>query len=243
MRTAILAIAMATAAWAQPNPKALYQAWRQSAPALEETAGAPTAVFADQVRASSEAAQAFFNARAASLLAPYPSIAEHAAWGSRPLATAETLLTVPQEVQQLLAVAAAKTSSDINGLTPAAEKDAAIRRFKQSIERERAALRALMDALAAQKGPLTELIEASDGAEIQRALIGQTLASAAGRRTQLSEHVKREAADWGIYYKDLLEGATANRTLTSAVTPPGAPAPSAAKITRPNPNGPMPLTR
>ncbi len=249
---AIAAILSASCAWSQSardsyrNP---YQAWRQTAPALEESASAPTAAFADQVRASSEAAQVFFNARAASLLTPFPEVADQLAWSSRPLATAETLLTVPQEVQQLLAVAAAKVGNDINSLTAPAEKDAAIRRFRQSIERERAALRALMDTLAAARMPLTALIDASDEAEIQRALTGQALSSAAGRRTQLSEHLKREAADWATYYKDLQEGATANRTLTSALTSNATPAagasptPGAAKITRPNPNGPPALAR
>ena len=243
-RTILTALVLSTPVWAQANPKSLYQAWRQAAPALEETAGAPTAAFTDQVRASSEAAQTFFNARAAALLTPYAGIVDQAAWGTRPLATAEPLLTVPQEVQQLLAVAAAKIGSNINAF-PADDKDPAIRRVRQSMERERAALRALMDSIAAAKGPLTELIEASDEAEVQRALTGQALASAVGRRTQLSEHVKREAADWSIYYKDLLEGAlaTSRNLSTSGTTTSTGPAPATAKITRPNPNAPPSVTR
>jgi hypothetical protein len=249
MRYATLASLLLVSTLLAQSPRdryrAPYQAWRQTAPALEQSASAPTTAFAEQVRATSEAAQVFLNARAAAFLDPFPGAAEQAAWGARPLATAEAMLTVPQEVQQMLAVAAAKVGSNINAFS-ADDKDAAIRRVRQSMERERAALRALTDALAAEKGTLAELIEASDEAEIQRALVGQALITAAGQRMQLAEHVKREAIDWAAYYKDLLEGATANgRISTSSATPGNGAAPAAApaKILRPANNGQIQMTR
>ncbi len=136
----------------------LLRRWRR-------TAGAPTAAFTDQVRASSEAAQTFFNARAAALLTPYAGVAEQAAWGARPLATAEPLLTVPQEVQQLLAVAAAKIGSNINAFPRGRQRSR--HPARSSVDGAGArGLRALMDSMAAAKAPLTELIDASDEAEV-----------------------------------------------------------------------------
>ncbi|MEO5923077.1 MAG: hypothetical protein ABIR70_04550 [Bryobacteraceae bacterium] len=233
---------LASGAWAQATHDSYwlpYQAWRQVAPALEQDAAAPTATFPDQVRKTGEAAQSYFDARVANYLNPHTGAAEQAAWGTRPLATADSLLTLPPEVQQLLAVAAAKAGTSVNSFA-ADDKDPVIRRMRQALERERATLRALIDSFATAKAPLTEMIDASDNAEIQRALVGQALSSAVARRTQLAEHVKREAADWTTYYKDLLEGATANgRTSTTSA----APSPAPAKIIRPAANGQVLLTR
>ncbi len=233
---------LASSAWAQSNHDNYwlpYQTWRQAAPALEQDAAAPPATFPDQVRKTSEAAQTYFSARSANYLNPYPGAADQTAWGARPLATADSLLAVPAEVQQLLAVTAAKVGTSIN-IFAADDKDPVIRRMRQALERERAALRALTDSLAAAKAPLNDMLDVSDDAEVQRALAGQALAAAAGRRTQLSEKVKREALDWAGYYKDLLEGATANgRTLSSSAAPAAAPA----KIIRPAANGQLPLSR
>jgi len=211
-----------------------YRAWRQAAPGLEKDAGTPGAAFAEQLKNAAESAQVFWNARAA-YFETQAGGAELLTWAGKPLASAEKALTVPQEMQQLLAVAAAKAGNNI-GAFPADDKDPAIRRVRQAMERERAALRALMDTLDANKASLTELIDVSDDAEIQRALAYQALVAEAGRRTQLAEHVKREAADWAQYYKDLGEGS--NRTSTSSA----APAPSPAKIIRPN-SGQMQIAR
>src|SRR4051812_3691413 len=101
---ALFSILIASSAAAQSvreSYRTPYQAWRLKAPALEESASAPTTAFPEQVRATSEAAQAFFNARAAAFLNPHPEAAEQTAWGTRPLATAEPLLSVPSEVQQM----------------------------------------------------------------------------------------------------------------------------------------------
>lgn len=236
-RCAILLLA-AGSAWAQntrENYRTPYQAWRQAAQTLEQDAAAPPPAFSDQVRSSVEAAQKFFSARAAYLTSAQPNAAEQTAWASQPLATAEALLTTPQALDQLMAVTAAKVSSGI-GAFRADDKDEAIRRVLQALERERAALKALTDAMAARKASLPALLDTSDEAEIQRASVFQTLNAANGRRNQLAEHVKREATDWTAYYRDLQEGA-GGRAITGAATP------APAKILRTAANGQIPLSR
>ncbi len=239
-RCAILLLAAAPA-WSQTardSYRVPYQAWRQAAPALEQDASAPTPAFADQLRASTEAAQKFFSARAAYLAAAQPSAVEQTAWASKPLATAETMLATPPAVEQLLAVTAAKVGAGI-GSFRADDKDEAIRRVRQALERERAALKALTDAISARKASMPALLDAGDEAEIQRASVFQTLNAANGRRNQIAEHVKREGADWTAYYRDLQEGA-GSRSLTSAATSPSA---APAKILRPATAGQVPLSR
>lgn len=239
-RYAILTM-IAAACCAQPTReqyRAPYQAWRQAAPGLEQDAAAPAPAFAEQVRVSQEGAQKYFTERSAYLAGAQPAAVAQTAWASKPLATAEVLLATPANVNQLLAARAAKVTSDLSAFR-ADDKDAAIRRLRQAMERERAALRALTDSLAAHKAPLTELTDATDDAEIARASAFQALNAAGGRRTQIAEHVKREATDWSTYYKDLSEGAGARNVSSATAAGPGA---SPAKILRPNPNQ-IPLTR
>ena len=240
----LMLIGLAVPAWAQVVSRESYrgpqQAWRQAAPALEQEAAVPGAQFMEQLRVSAEAAQVFFNARAAYFPSAQPDAAAQLSWAAKPLATGETLLSTPLNVEQLLAVRAAKVSSEM-GAFKADDKDAAIRRVRQAIDREYAALRALTATLSARKGPLMELIDRTDDAEIQRASAYQALNSASARRTQLGEHVKREATDWAAYYKNLLEGATGSRTQnTAGASQPGA---APAKIIRPAANGQIPITR
>lgn len=241
MKRYVILLLAAAPAWSQTardGYRVPYQAWRQAAPALEQDASAPTPAFADQVRASSEAAQKFFSARAAYLAAAQPSAAEQTLWASKPLATAEVMLATPPAVEQLLATTIAKVSAGL-GSFRADDKDEAIRRVRQALERERAALKALTDTMNARKASMPALLDASDEAEIQRASAFQTLNAANGRRSQISEHVKREATDWAAYYRDLQEGA-GSRTLTSSTTSPSA---APAKILRPATNGQVPLSR
>jgi hypothetical protein len=232
-----IGIGCSAAAWAQTdreNYRVPYLAWRQAAPALETDASAPTPTFAAEVGVAAQNAQTFFSARAAYLTAAQPNAAEQTAWASKPMASAETLLTTPQSVEQLLAVRAARLGNEMN-VFKADDKDAAIRRVRQAMERERAALRALNDALTTRKTLLTELIEGSDEAEIARATVFQVLNAANVRRTQVAEHVKREATAWDRYYADLATAAVATTTATPAAAP--------AKILRAPTAGQIPMTR
>ncbi len=234
IRTVLLAslvfAAVSPAQTSRESYRAPYREWRQKAPALETEAAAAPPGFSTE--AAAQGAQAFFNAKAA-YLAVQPSSIEQTAWVSEPLATAEASLAVPQNVEQLLAVRAARLGNEVNAFK-ADDKDAAIRRLRQAIERERAALRAVTDSLAARKAALNELIDSSDDAEIERAKTYQALNAANGRRTQIVEHVKREATAWSKYYANLAEAASASSRVTAGATNPGA---APAKIVRPAGNG------
>ena len=249
--TLLLISAIATG-WAQTGRESYrvpYQTWRQTAPALEQDAAAPGPTFAAQVQASTQAMQSFMKAREAYIAAPQPGAAEQAKWVGQPLTRAEALLNTSQEVQQLLAVTGAKVATNINSYA-AADKDPAIRQLRQALERERAALRALTETMAAHKSSVTELIDLTDEAEVQRGSVSQAYASATARRTQLAAHIQREAADWAAYYKHLAEGSISGGRTSGTVAPTpittaaGAPNPSAsARVTRPPANGQVPLSR
>ena len=248
----LLMIGAMAPAWAQAGREGYrvpYQTWRQTAPALEQDAATPGPVFAAQVQASTQAMQGFMKAREAYITAPQPGAAEQAKWVGQPLTRAEALLNTPPEMQQLLAVAGAKVATSINSY-PAADKDPAIRQLRQALERERAALRALTETMAAHKTSVTELIDLTDQAEVERGPVSQAYASATGRRTQLAAHIQRETADWTEYYKHLAEGSVSGgRTTGTVAAAPitvaaGAPNPPApAKVTRPTANGQIPLSR
>jgi len=236
--------------WAQAGRDSYrvpYQAWRQTAPALEQDAATPTATFATQVQASTQAMQAYLQARAAFITTPLAASVEQAKWLGQPFARAEALLTSPTEVQQLLAVTAAKVATSINSY-PANDKDLVIRQLRQALERERAALRALTDTITTHKSSITELIDLTDVAEVERGFASQALSSATGRRGQIAAHIQREATDWAEYYRNLGEGAAAGGRTTGPIAPTitsiaGAPNPAPAKITRPAANGQLPLSR
>jgi hypothetical protein len=191
---------------------------------------------------SAEAAEVFWNTRAAYFATLQAGSAEQAQWVATPLANAEAALTTPQTVQQMLAAATVKVNASITAF-PADDKDAAIRRIRQALERERSALRALSASLDARNAQLMGLLDVTDEAEMQRAYANQALASAAARRSQLEEHVRREATDWAEYYRDLLTGATSSgRSPVPSVSGAASDDPAGARIVRPAPNT-VPLTR
>ena len=123
-----------------------------------------------------------------------------------------------------------------------------IRQLRQALERERAALRALTETIAAHKSSITELIDITDVAEVERGFASQALSAATARRGQIAAHIQREAADWAEYYKNLGEGAVSGGRATgtgaaASASSAGAPNPAPAKITRPAANGQLPLSR
>jgi len=244
MRGIILLVAVAASAWGQPTResyRAPYQAWRQAAPALEQDAATPGPAFAAQLVTSAEAAQTFFKARVAYIPAMQSSAAEQVAWANQSLAHPDKLLETPEEVKQLLAVAAAKVATNVSAF--ASDKDPAIRQLRQAMERERAALRALTDTLNARKTSIDELVDIADETEIQRALVYQALTSGVSRRAQLAEHLRLESEDWAKYYKDLEEGALSGGRISSAVGPAAPNAIGQPRINRPPSNGPLPMSR
>jgi hypothetical protein len=257
-RCTLLLIGLTVPAWAQASReeyRALYKTWRQVAPALEQDAASPNAAFATQLQSSTEAAQRFFDARAAYFPAMQTEAVEQSKWLGQPFTRADAQLNTPADVQQLLAVAGAKAATIIRGYATD-DKDPAIRRVRQALDRERAALRALTETINANKASVAALIDLTDEAEIQRSAVSQAQASAMARRAQLAEHVRFEATDWARYYKDLADGSvnggrvlsTANTTVPGPfATTTGSPNPTApAKITRPATNvggGQLPLSR
>jgi hypothetical protein len=117
-------------------------------------------------------------------------------------------------------------------------KDPAIQQVRQAMERERAALNALNQTLAARAGSVRELINATDDAEILRTTVAQALTNASARREQVAVHIRNEAAAWTTYYRDLADGAASTTAAAPAVA-----APKPVLVQRPSPTGSTPLSR
>jgi hypothetical protein len=235
-----LAAAVATAQPSRESYRAAFQAWRNTAPSLEQDAAAPPPEFAAQLEAAAEAAQTFLSARADYLAAGQGATAEQFQWASRGLASVDGVFAVPADATQLLNRTSDYLRNTVNNFS--AVRDPAIQQVRQAMERERAALVALTETLRTRASALQELVLATDAAEQARGPVAQALANLRAGRDQLAEHVRREAAGWSRYYRDLAEGAAAPiraapGTLISSV----APAPVKAAPARPA--GALPASR
>jgi hypothetical protein len=236
----ILVLILAGQTWAQSSRDSYrvpYQAWRQAAPALEQDASAPGPAFAGQAQTAAQAGQAFFNAREVYFTTAQPGRAEQIKWTGTPLEHGDTALSTPPEIQQLLAVAAAKVATNIGRL--ADDKDPAIRQVRQAMERERAALRSLTETLSLRSASVDELAGLTNTAESQRAAVSQAQSAGGARRAQLAAHIQGEAKGWTEYYKNLAESATSGRISgTGGAAGTSAPGTSAIGVGGPNPAAP-----
>jgi hypothetical protein len=239
MLLAVVASHFASQAWAQASRESYrvpYQAWRQAAPALEQDASAPSPTFAEQVKSAAQAGQVFFSAREAYFTTALPGKSEQVKWAGTPLEHGDTALSTPPEIQQLLAVAAAKVATNIGRL--ADDKDPAIRQVRQAMERERVALRALIETLGARGTSMDELLDLTNAAESQRAAVSQAQSAAGARRAQLAVHIQSEAKGWAEYYKNLAESAASGRISGTGAAGTSAPSTSAIGVGGPNPPAP-----
>lgn len=238
-RALILALA-ASAAFAQASRedyRRLYQDWRQTAPALEQEAAVAGPNFAGQVQNAAAAAKAYTDARAKFYAEGGSVTPDQAAWIGQPLQRGGALLETPQEIQQLVAVMAARVATNITSF--AEDKDPAIRLVRQAMERERAALRALTESMNARKALLGQLTEAQDVADQQRSSVNEVVKSAAARRDALVAGVQREAAAWADYYKDLAESVNGPARPSQSAVQPSAVKPAPGPVVP----GAMPLSR
>lgn len=248
-RTALILMLVTTGAatWAQANRdtyRVPYKAWRESAPELEREAGTPTPEFAMRAEAAAKASQDYFNARAGFITAP----ADQLRWAQAPIAVPSPVLDNRPEVQRLLGSSSDYLTKTI--ATFAGVKDPAIQQVRQAMERERAALKSLDDAITARKSALTAAVEASEDADALRAGVLQSLMIATVGRTRLADQFRKEGAQWSVYYRGLIDGAVSTARPAGPANPPvtttsvsAPPAPAAPAKPTPRTAGQFPLAR
>lgn len=201
---------LSAAALAQPARESYrvpFQAWRDAAPMLEQDAATPGPEFAGQLDAAARAAQTFLRTRGDYLTTGQGASAEQIAWAGNRFVRAEVLLVTPPETQQLLSKNNDYLTATINSF--AGVRDPAIQQVRQAMERERAALTTLTEAVRTRAAASQELADANDDAEVARGAVAQSLANLTAARGQMAEGLRKEADGWAKYYRNLAEGAFA----------------------------------
>jgi hypothetical protein len=218
MRKILCALTLCAAVGQSQDKTPALDAWLEASANLERDASSPSANFAARVEASTKAVRTYYETLT-STYAPSAADSEQVLWMVRGLSHPEVLLGARPEMQRLLESTAQYLTSSI--ATFSREKDASIQQVRQAMERERAALKALTDAIDARTTPVREVAEVSDIAETLRASIARAQGAASTTRSQLTENVQTEARGWDNYYRDMAEGAAGfvAPSVSSAATP------------------------
>ncbi|MEO8097048.1 MAG: hypothetical protein ABI811_05060 [Acidobacteriota bacterium] len=186
--------------------RAAHQAWRQADPLLENKAGTPAPEFPVDVQRSADAAKSFATARTAFLASNAELSPAQQQWAAETIVRPQLLLAASAEEQRMLANATQFLSTAVTNF--AAVRDPAIQQVRQAMERERAAIAALTEAMSARRKSLDEATGADqDAARAHDAAVKALLAGSTAR-AQITDQLRREAAGWETYYNLLLEGAT-----------------------------------
>ena len=197
-----------------------YAVWQQTQTNLERDAGSGGTPQVAQADRSAAAAASFEATRMAYL----KSSAQDAAQRRQSLQNAATRSSPDLMPPAVADLAAAELRTVTRAIaTFATDKDRGIQQLRQSMERERVALTALMDTIQARQKAVAANSAATDALDQARA---KTAAAFAGQTSQLSQIMAQtdmEGAAWAAYY-DKLAGAIQIANAPAPVPPP-APAP------------------
>ncbi len=199
----LLAMSLSFGQSTRDTYRAAYKAWRETAAGLESDASAPSTKFEARTASAAKAAQNFLNARG-SFFSDTGALGE-LPWASRAAVRPEVLLAARPEVHRLL------TGTDgilAKGITTfAGVKDPAIQEVRRAMERERAALNDLIDALAKREARVEGLTETVDESERLRSRVTKKVAGVNDGRSEILKGLRVEGVAWARFYADLAEGA------------------------------------
>jgi hypothetical protein len=206
-----------------------FRSWREADPGLERdaaTAGAALGARAEKVAAETAkyaaARKAFLDSRQGTMDASGRSLEAVAAPSEAPESTRNAELAVAS------ASSAASASIQAIGSDP----DRGLQQLRQSIERERAALTALSNAIRDRQNALASATRATEAAEQARMKVADHYQSLAVALQQASREASRQGSAWADYYRTLSDGARSVR--------PGGAAAVTGVVTGGQPVGPAP---
>ncbi len=219
-----------------------YQAWRQTDTTLEHDAATAEEALAPRAESAAQAAGVFTTARAAFLDASANQAREQQAW-LQDAGPAEPPALGGTNVQSVVLAASQGASAILNSF--AGDADPAIGQLRQALEKERATLASLNEAVQQRQQAANEVTDAGNSLEQARLAALAAYQGIADGRSASAGQVRQEAAAWRTYYQLLADGARGVAVSTATPAPAGAPVgPAAPKpFTPPTTITPVPLAR
>ncbi len=223
-----------------------FQTWRQTDSTLEKDAASAGPALPGRANRVAALAAEYGSERIGYLRAASEDVNRRALALKGVVARPITDLAPAGDLQQIVSSESQVVSTAITSF--ANDPDPGIQQLRQALDRERAALRVLSDAIADRQKAETKTAQVSAALEQTRTKAGDEYGKLSFGLAQAAGQMDKEASAWASYYQKLV-AAAAGPPLSSAApapVPAAAPAPAPAPAPRTNaaPGAlPVPLAR
>jgi hypothetical protein len=217
---ALLLLAVALSGQSRDAYRVAYDAWQKTQANLEREAGTAGTTLIPRADDAAAAVARFETARAAYLAA----YAQDAARRKRFMEIPSTRISPDAAPQAIADLAAAelqlvtRTSAKF-----ANDPDRAIQQLRQSLEREKAALASLTEAIQARQTSVAAASATAAALDEDRVKTAAAFGKEAAQLTDAVAQLEKESAAWGDYYAKLNTGINLGIQLASAPPPPPPP--------------------